>query len=119
MTKLLHAFDLFQECGIVHADVKTDNILVDYDGHEIRSLKFIDFGSAFNFYETDSLSLSTPEYIAPEILKYLSMRSQCKLGESVASIIDRCNPWSFDMWSMGALLLEIVTGFPLWLSMKG
>jgi len=23
------------------------------------------------------------------------------------------------MWSFGALLLEIITGFPLWLSMKG
>lgn len=23
------------------------------------------------------------------------------------------------MWSMGSLLLEIITGFPLWLSMKG
>ena len=29
------------------------------------------------------------------------------------------HPWSFDMWSMGAILLEVVTGFPLWLSLKG
>lgn len=73
VTKLLNAFDLFQECGIVHADVKTDNILIEYDGTQIISLKFIDFGSAFNFFDTESLSLSTPEYLAPEILKYLSM----------------------------------------------
>jgi serine/threonine protein kinase len=29
------------------------------------------------------------------------------------------NAWSIDVWSMGAILLEIVTGFPLWLSYKG
>ena len=28
-------------------------------------------------------------------------------------------PWSIDIWSLGAILLEIVTGFPLWLSYKG
>jgi len=28
-------------------------------------------------------------------------------------------PWSYDIWSFGAILLEIMTGFPLWLSLKG
>ena len=28
-------------------------------------------------------------------------------------------PWSIDMFSLGAILLEILTGFPLWLSLKG
>lgn len=51
--------------------MKTDNILIDYDGTNINSLKFIDFGSAFQFYHTNSLALSTPEYLSPEILKYL------------------------------------------------
>jgi len=27
--------------------------------------------------------------------------------------------WSFDVWSFGAILLEFLTGFPLWLSLKG
>ena len=25
----------------------------------------------------------------------------------------------FDIWSLGSILLEILTGFPLWLSLKG
>jgi hypothetical protein len=27
--------------------------------------------------------------------------------------------WSIDVWSFGAILLEMVIGFPLWLSYKG
>jgi len=27
-------------------------------------------------------------------------------------------PWSYDMWSMGAILLELLTGIPLWMSLK-
>ena len=27
--------------------------------------------------------------------------------------------WSIDVWSMGAILLEMLTGFPLWMSYKG
>jgi serine/threonine protein kinase len=26
--------------------------------------------------------------------------------------------WSYDMWSLGAILLEIVSGFPIWMSLK-
>jgi len=27
--------------------------------------------------------------------------------------------WSIDIFSLGAILLEVLTGFPLWFSMKG
>lgn len=29
------------------------------------------------------------------------------------------NPWSMDMWSIGTIFLEILTGFPMWLGLKG
>jgi serine/threonine protein kinase len=29
------------------------------------------------------------------------------------------HPWSIDIWSLGAIILEVVIGFPLWLSYKG
>lgn len=40
---------IFLKSGIVHADLKPDNILVDYDesSESIVGLKVIDFGSAF------------------------------------------------------------------------
>lgn len=47
LQKLMHAFDLLQVHGIVHADIKSDNILVSYTKDEITSVKLIDFGSAF------------------------------------------------------------------------
>lgn len=47
--KLMYAFDLLQGHGIVHADIKSDNILVSYTKDEVTSVKIIDFGSAFLF----------------------------------------------------------------------
>lgn len=29
------------------------------------------------------------------------------------------HPWSMDMWSIGTIFLEILTGFPMWLGLKG
>lgn len=56
---------------IVHADIKPDNILVDYDGHSIKSLKVIDFGSSFVFSKVKSVPATTPEYLAPEVLTFM------------------------------------------------
>ena len=41
--------NLFYHSGVVHADLKPDNILVDFDENtqEIKELKIIDLGSAF------------------------------------------------------------------------
>jgi aurora kinase len=55
---------------VVHADLKPDNILVDFDGKRITAIKMIDFGSAFLFsnQEGSKITASTPEYLAPEVL---------------------------------------------------
>lgn len=43
------ALSLFARLGIVHADLKPDNIIIDYDEatYSLRSLKIIDLGSSF------------------------------------------------------------------------
>ena len=49
IVKLAEIFAVLSELKIVHADIKPDNILVDFDGTNIRDIKLIDFGSAFSF----------------------------------------------------------------------
>lgn len=46
---MTEALALLSKLGIVHADLKPDNILVDFDEDTLKivSLKLIDFGSAF------------------------------------------------------------------------
>jgi aurora kinase, other len=58
---------------VVHADLKPDNILVDFDGKRIQSIKLIDFGSSFLFSNENGskITASTPEYLAPEVLYLL------------------------------------------------
>lgn len=92
----------------MHADLKTDNILIEWDGEDIVGLKLIDFGSAFMFGTTERITATTPEYLAPEVLQFLENKLPCL----------QQTDWSYDMWSLGAILLEIITGFPIWMSLK-
>lgn len=113
---------MLSELKIVHADIKPDNLLVSYDPQRrvITDLKLIDFGSAFSFDSPSNIQASTPEYLAPEVLDYLGNRAQNTQsnGTNSENLCRTLQPWSYDIWSFGALLLEIMTGFPLWLSMK-
>mmetsp|Transcript_26729 Transcript_26729/g.23593 ORF Transcript_26729/g.23593 Transcript_26729/m.23593 type:complete len:217 (+) Transcript_26729:886-1536(+) len=118
MTKMLQVFELLSALDIVHADLKPDNILVDFDGEKIKDLKIIDFGSSFIYSEATTISMSTPEYLSPEVLKYIDKRHSSG-PEGARALFNRMTPWSYDMWSLGAIFLEIITGFPLWLGLKG
>ncbi len=114
-------FLVLSDFKIVHADIKPDNLLVSFEGNQIRDLKLIDFGSSFSFENPSNIQASTPEYLAPEVLEYLDNRAQntAANGTNTTNLCRRLNPWSYDVWSLGCILLEIVTGFPLWLSLKG
>ena len=74
--KLAEAFDVLQKAQIVHADIKPDNILIDFDHQtqKVKEVKLIDFGSSFMYNNPTGLSVSTPEYLAPEILDFLENR---------------------------------------------
>jgi serine/threonine protein kinase len=46
---MIDALNLFAKLSIVHADLKPDNIIIEYDeeNQTISSLKIIDLGSSF------------------------------------------------------------------------
>mmetsp|Transcript_4959 Transcript_4959/g.10873 ORF Transcript_4959/g.10873 Transcript_4959/m.10873 type:complete len:741 (+) Transcript_4959:18-2240(+) len=113
----LSVLELLAAHNIVHSDLKPDNILIFTDARGVPSIRVIDFGSAFSFEEPERMGLGTPEYMPPEALLATSNRLG-KAKHSVADLRDRSNPWSFDIWSLGAIWLELCVGAPLWLSYK-
>ena len=52
---------------------------------------------------------TTPEYLAPELLKHLKGLEDGKL---------EAQNWSFDVWSLGIILVEIIVGYPVWLTLS-
>ena len=81
--RMCEALTLLSRLGIVHADLKPDNILLEFDEEQskITSLKIIDFGSAFMLKQDGRVlkdqrefAMSTPEYLPPEIQQYLARK---------------------------------------------
>lgn len=95
--QLLDGLAALHASGIVHGDVKSDNILVERhaDGSEVARL--IDFGLAHAELESEStpadhLVSGTPDYMAPEVVR--------GAGSTPAS----------DLYAAGVILYELITG---------
>eukprot|EP00826_Nyctotherus_ovalis_P047121 TRINITY_DN5379_c0_g1_i12.p1 TRINITY_DN5379_c0_g1~~TRINITY_DN5379_c0_g1_i12.p1 ORF type:complete len:530 (-),score=129.83 TRINITY_DN5379_c0_g1_i12:621-2210(-) len=113
LKKLLEVLELLEHHNIVHCDLKPDNLLVSHDDKRLE-VKVIDFGSAFIHGQEGVLRMTTPEYMPPECLELMRTAK-----DGLGDLAQKTRPWSVDMWSAGAVLLEIATGFPQWLSLKG
>lgn len=77
--------------GIMHRDMKLENILVDNSGY----LKIIDFGLAKILNQGDSLAQSycgTPEYLSPEMVQGTG------------------HDFTVDWWAVGVLIYEMTIG---------
>ena len=69
---MLKTLKYFSDKQVVHADLKSENILIsfDYEKQKLQEVKVIDFGSSFQFEDLEqSIRMTTPEYCAPEMLK--------------------------------------------------
>lgn len=94
--QILAGLGAIHDSGIVHADIKSDNVIVDAD----RAIKLIDFGLArVQFQRDESTAIGsedwlsgTPEYMAPEIIR--------GHGACFAS----------DLYAVGIILYEMLTG---------
>lgn len=100
VAQLLDTLGEVHRAGVIHADVKSDNILLEtaHDGHD--RLRLIDFGLAWIDAERvpivcpdgERCISGTPEYLAPEVIRG---------GPATAAS---------DLYAVGVIFYELLTG---------
>uniref|UniRef100_A0A671QML4 Myosin light chain kinase, smooth muscle n=1 Tax=Sinocyclocheilus anshuiensis TaxID=1608454 RepID=A0A671QML4_9TELE len=92
MLQIVDGVNFIHKKGIVHLDLKPENIMcVNKTGSKI---KLIDFGLARRLENAGSLKVlfGTPEFVAPEVINY----------EAIS--------YATDMWSIGVICYILVSG---------
>ncbi|CAH0557160.1 unnamed protein product [Brassicogethes aeneus] len=90
---LLKCLRLLQKENIIHCDLKPENVLLKQRGSS--SIKVIDFGSSCYSNQRIYTYIQSRFYRSPEVI----------LGLTYGTAID--------MWSLGCILAELFTGYPL------
>ena len=96
--RLCDAIQYGHQAGVIHRDLKADNVLCDARGH----VKVIDFGVARAVDRESATSLFTT---TGEIVGTLSTMSPEQLEADASAVTTRS-----DVWSLGVLLYELATG---------
>uniref|UniRef100_A0A5B6YLI1 Protein kinase domain-containing protein n=1 Tax=Davidia involucrata TaxID=16924 RepID=A0A5B6YLI1_DAVIN len=102
---VLQGLKLIHECGFVHCDIKPENILlvpIARDGNGITKFKakIADFGLAKRAKQDkrklDPYLRGTAMYLSPE------------------AVVDNIQMPPSDIWALGCVVLEMLTGKPVW-----
>ena len=95
--QVLCALLKLKQLGLIHADLKPENIMLVEPEHQPFKVKVIDFGSASHVSKTvPATYLQSRYYRAPEIILGLNYNE------------------SIDMWSLGCVIAELFLGWPLY-----
>lgn len=92
--QILKGVNFLHDKNIVHGDLKPENIV--FSDNEYKNLKIADLGNSMYVYELNKYSLlQTRYYRAPEV------------------ILQTNKDKGIDIWSIGCIISELITGKPL------
>jgi serine/threonine protein kinase len=100
LAELVEALEFIHSRGIVHRDLKAENMIISPEGHLI----LIDFGTAKDLVEKDFNGpefVGTPDFMPPEAVKGTDEILKAGGADHTA-----------DLWALGCVIYQLLIGDP-------